>query len=661
MNIYSKYLIEKKRKYFLLYHSKISKKSPKICTCQSFCLNPSNHRKSDSIPLNGDSFQRKIIYNFSEKNINFKKNYSISPKTSDSNLNRQSFSLSRDTQNKSTYANYINLNKSQYYYNGNEIGNCSSYKINNYNNSMYIKNDSKKSNSQDKKYVVRIKLSSNNYNMPNFLNNNSNINNKNSYIIEYSNNITNNNISIKESNKYRYNSYKNLTISNQFNNDSSKNIKNLKSDIIRENKNITNQNKENVYNINNKLLDQEIIDYLNKNNKERENIIKKIMYQKIYLNKRNLNNKNKVISLNNLNNYSYINNNYNYFYNNNHSSSFNNSYSEFKYLSNSNTNNNLNKEVLNQDKNKEKATNTIYSINLKKKVQKDENKNNPQINYNDENINIENIVDPKTIINKNIKNDIINIKNCSSNKTKSRTTNTNISSGRNRNIPENGESSSYYNSTNSINNPNKIRNNSNNINKNVIEHCDTDRTSSSNYSLNGNKLTDKNSKNKKYKKNSGNKKINKNIIQKSLNLILGNDNSNNKKMISSNIIFNINEKKNIKDNKVKEKEKKIRKIPMGINHKINNSFNSNLMIDKKINNMKQLRDSCNEINIQINKKYEKKDTFTSETESLSQRFSAQSINDSKIMELANNYITDDNLNRDEIKEILNSKKENKEK
>ena len=31
------------------------------------------------------------------------------------------------------------------------------------------------------------------------------------------------------------------------------------------------------------------------------------------------------------------------------------------------------------------------------------------------------------------------------------------------------------------------------------------------------------------------------------------------------------------------------------------------------------------------------------------------------MELANNYITDDNLNRDEIKEILNSKKENKEK
>ena len=130
-------------------------------------------------------------------------------------------------------------------------------------------------------------------------------------------------------------------------------------------------------------------------------------------------------------------------------------------------------------------------------------------------------------------------------------------------------------------------------------------------------------------------------------------------MISSNIILNINENK-ILDNKDKDKEKTIRKIPIGINHKKNNSFNSNLINDKKINNINQLRDSCNEINLQINKKYEKKDTFTSETESLSQRFSAQSINDSKIMELANNYIIDDNLNRDEINEILKSKKENTE-
>ena len=115
--------------------------------------------KSNCISLNKDSLPKNIIYNYPE-NINLKSNYSFSPKTNYSNIIRQSFSLNRINQNKSAFTNYINLNKSQYYYNGNEIGNCSSYKINNYNNSLYIKNDSKKSNSQDKKYIVKIKLTS---------------------------------------------------------------------------------------------------------------------------------------------------------------------------------------------------------------------------------------------------------------------------------------------------------------------------------------------------------------------------------------------------------------------------------------------------------------------------------------------------------------------
>ena len=154
MNIYNKYLIKKKRKYFLLYRSKTLKKSSKSCKCQCSCLNPNIHKIYGSIPLNRDSFQRKMIYNFSEKNINLKKKYSNSQKTSDSNIKRQSFFINGADQNKSAYANYINLNKSQYYYNGKEIGNCSSYRINNYNNSMYFKNKTKKSNSQDKKYIV---------------------------------------------------------------------------------------------------------------------------------------------------------------------------------------------------------------------------------------------------------------------------------------------------------------------------------------------------------------------------------------------------------------------------------------------------------------------------------------------------------------------------
>ena len=45
----------------------------------------------------------------------------------------------------------------------------------------------------------------------------------------------------------------------------------------------------------------------------------------------------------------------------------------------------------------------------------------------------------------------------------------------------------------------------------------------------------------------------------------------------------------------------------------------------------------------------------SESENL--ELSVQSVNDSKLMELARNYIKqEDNLNRNEIKQILNSKK-----
>ena len=72
MNIYNKYLIKKKRKYFLLYHSKASKKSSKSCRCQCSCLNPNIHKIYGSIPLNRD--------NFPEKKINFKKNIRIARK-----------------------------------------------------------------------------------------------------------------------------------------------------------------------------------------------------------------------------------------------------------------------------------------------------------------------------------------------------------------------------------------------------------------------------------------------------------------------------------------------------------------------------------------------------------------------------------------------------
>ena len=75
-------------------------------------------------------------------------------------------------------------------------------------------------------------------------------------------------------------------------------------------------------------------------------------------------------------------------------------------------------------------------------------------------------------------------------------------------------------------------------------------------------------------------------------------------------------------------------------------------------NLKKLKVSHNVINEQFNKeKKDKKEQNNSDKEIDSSRTSVQSLNDSKIMELANNYIIEEDLNRNEIKEILNSKKE----
>ena len=78
--------------------------------------------------------------------------------------------------------------------------------------------------------------------------------------------------------------------------------------------------------------------------------------------------------------------------------------------------------------------------------------------------------------------------------------------------------------------------------------------------------------------------------------------------------------------------------------------------NKKIHNLNKLKVSSNVINEQFNKNGKRESI--SEKESESSRFSVQSMNDSKLMELASKYITDEELNREEIIDILNSKKEN---
>ena len=144
--------------------------------------------------------------NYAEKILNKNNNYIFIPHI------RINFSNNRESHNKSSFSQYINLNKSQNYYNGNEIKNMSSF---NNNNSMYIRN----SKSKNKKYIVQIRLSNNN--IPDFDIENNSVNN-NSNKIEYSNNTIKKNsnkiISEKNRNKH-YISYKNvMTNTNKLNN-----------------------------------------------------------------------------------------------------------------------------------------------------------------------------------------------------------------------------------------------------------------------------------------------------------------------------------------------------------------------------------------------------------------------------------------------------------
>ena len=68
---------------------------------------------------------------FTRQNSNSK--YYIFNYKNNSNFNIGYPSDYRENQNKSAYSNYLNLNKSLSYYKCNEISNCSSCQINNFN------------------------------------------------------------------------------------------------------------------------------------------------------------------------------------------------------------------------------------------------------------------------------------------------------------------------------------------------------------------------------------------------------------------------------------------------------------------------------------------------------------------------------------------------
>ena len=590
--IVSKLFIVESRGYYPKFNEKLSNRQFEI----NNCLNPTN-----------------------QNSVNNK--YYIITKKNNSNLNREYFSNNRKRQQKSVYSKYINLNRTQNYYNCDEISHFSTCKINNFNNSMLIKN-----NSKDKKYIVKIKLSSSH---PNIRNKNNFDNKKKTYIIEYSSDATNkeNNLSKKAKYKHYY-SYKNISALNNSENGinnychtcySNNNIFNLKQNkSINQKKNnivynnLLNSNTENNFNTKNKLIDQQILDYLNRNNLEKKSLIKRM--KNTYSNIDNIN----------LNNYSYINNN-NY---------YNNQNLYFNHSNNYELNNKDNKSrITNRENGLPK--NEIYSNYIKERVKKFDNKKNPlKIHYANENINIENMKDSEPL--NNINENLTFIKTCNG------IMKIDYPIGRNKMpIP----SSRIY-STKNIKICNRKINNTvediNYKNENIIKNYSTDKTLASNYTLNGSKLV------KKYKKSKI--KENKNIIQKSLNLFYCNENKTREteNIIATNI-KNINNKNSING-----------KIIIGINHRKNNSPISAKNNDKKINEIKKLKISHKVINELFNNKKNiniKNEKNKNEKENENLRFSMQSMNDSKIMEMANNYISDEKVNRDEIKEILNSKKE----
>ncbi len=587
--IYSKFLAKKKRYYLYKYHSKIVKSiNLKSCTCQYSTF------ENDSEP-NYTLFPSTNRYkNFSTSTEYSKLNSKIA------NVKIQDFVINNDNSN--SYSNYINLNKSEYYFNGNEIGSFSSYNLNSKTPTKNI--ISVKNGTGNKKYVVKIKLYGNQIN-PEDSDNNS---------VKYKK-YTKNSNKPKKPMRNNY-SFKNINTSSDINNNSNyfynQNHKSIKlkkfqgritdriyhRDYVQTlNRNIKNGHDEEN---NNKFMnDQEILDYLNTNNNEKKNLIKKILNHKLVHNKQ-LNEFNKFgnkkkIFLNDTNSYSYKNNNYNYLYDKQTSTtsyiSNDRDITSYSYLDNT-----RNSKIIFTNKNhslKTSISNNAITYNKYKLEEQTKKLNNLTSNQN----HIKKLKKVKSF------NNVVQIAD---------------------------DNISYNNINANINiNPtkkiNKIKNAYNQGPRIILLNNKT-------------KLKNSESTNR--------------IIRRQKELY-----SNNKITLTMNST-NLNKKQEIYEYKVnpeKEKEKEKKKQGLKIVPKYsNNKKMSSLGINT--NNIEKSKDNLKakyKINKAINEQFNK----AKEESSSNYEFSVQSLNDSKMMELAKNFIKqEDNLNRNEINEILNCKK-----
>ena len=236
-------------------------------------------------------------------------------------------------------------------------------------------------------------------------------------------------------------------------------------------------------------------------------------------------------------------------------------------------------------------------------------------------------------------------------------------------IYNNFKNGNIYNNINNDDKVDKFKNNRNyyinGVNK-TSQYFNTERFSSND--LMGNQLSNKTNKSivipKKYniftledkKDNSQNiflteEGTEKKQVKISNNIFMKYNYSTNNNYLNFNPIRKFNKNNNFK---IKNNDRIM--IINNETHKKIDSLKSNGISEKKKRN--EYKISSNVVNEQIFKdKYPEKELSISETEDLF-RMSMQSLDDSKMMEIANKYITDEeNLDKNEILEILNSKKE----
>ena len=420
------------------------------------------------------------------------------------------------------------------------------------------------------------------------------------------------------------------------------------------------------YNINNKSIDLQIFDYVKKNSDDKENINKKISNQSLSKmnnnksmdSKRLLNNNinsniihinnGKIINLSNLSNFSYATEKYDCYYENkratpNINADNNKKYNTYKNKNiKTNINNYTNKKKPlieeNINKNLNKTSNINSILFTKKYPKKDINKYPLRINYTDENLG--SALENESLL------EFID--------------------------KENGNDFSSKKDSRIIKKNHKIKNNYE-INKNILKNDNSNINRNKHYYISEKVSSNDNNRNKSLTK------ANRNIIQKNYNLFFSGDNNmydnikNGQKKIkkkeSNNISkknsfttihdsLSFNPKKTYKNNthilEIKNNERLM--IPKNGNHNKVNSMNENNFMEQKIDRTYKI--SSHVVDEQFYKdNFSEKEINSSDDENVL-RMSIQSLNDSKIMEIANRYITDEeNLDKNEIIEILNSKKD----